>query len=205
MENKKQYVQKFSDLRIFGSEHLSKNILEFAHDPFINDLSNTYNGTETVTAFTLSNRIVFSNDSHIIGSGGGWHRDSNNRQFKSILYLNDVTENNGVYQIIEKSHKLVSYLKDSKNGKLSPGVIRFSDGQIDRIIKNNPERLKTIVGKAGTLIVKDCSCIHRGSPLKEGKRYALTNYIFDKSLISQRLVDHFSPIVSPEYVLKLKK
>jgi len=203
LENKKEFVQKAADLRIFGAEHLSKNIHQYANHPMIKKLANAHNGVESHNAFTLANRIIFSDLSDKVGSGGGWHRDSNIRQFKSILYLNDVDENNGVYQIIQNSHKLLSSISDSKNGKITLGVLRFSDKQIEKIIDKNPQRLQTIVGKAGTLIVKDCSCIHRGSPLKEGKRYALTNYIFDKNLLDQKLVDHFSPIVSPKHVIDL--
>jgi len=49
----------------------------------------------------------------------------------------------------------------------------------------------------------DTSTIHRGSPLKNGIRYALTNYYFENSQINSHLVEHFSPLVSPEKVLKM--
>jgi len=205
LENKKKFVQQYSDLRIFGAEHLSKNIKQFAENEYLSKLANAHNGVKTFNAFTLANRIIHSSLSSKLGSGGGWHRDSNIRQFKAILYLNDVNEKNGAYQIIKHSHKLSSFIPDSKNGKLSLGMIRFSDNQINKIIEKNPERLQTIIGKAGTLIVKDCSCIHRGSPLQEGHRYALTNYCFDKTIIDQNMVDRFSPIVNPDYTLDLGK
>lgn len=203
--NNNEYVQKQSDLRIFGAEELSDNIKEYSSKKFLLNLANHYNAEETYNAFCLANKIEFSDLSKKLGSGGGWHRDSIFRQFKSILYLNDVTENNGAYQIIEKSHKLPYILKDMKAADLKFKNIRFTGEQIEKILEREPSRLKTFTGKAGTLIVKDCSAIHRGSPLKSGKRYALTNYFFQKSKISQKLVEKFSPIVSPAKVLNLNK
>lgn len=198
-----EYVQKKSDLRIFGAEELSKNIKEYSSNKFLFDLMNHYNKEKTYNAFCLANKIEFSDMSSKLGSGGGWHKDSIQRTFKSILYLNDVDENNGVYQLIEKSHKLAYLLKDMKIANMKFKETRFTDKQIEKILEREPSRLKTLTGKAGTLIVKDCSVIHRGSPLKMGKRYALTNYCFQKRRISSEVIDHFSPIVSPKKVKDL--
>jgi len=205
MKNHQEVVQKYSDLRIFGSEHFSENIMRFADNKFLKTLANHYNTIETDNGFTLANVIEFSEDSKKLGSGGGWHRDSKNRQFKAILYLNDVTEENGAYQIIKKSHKVLPLLDDIKTGGLDYKIVRYSDQQINKILNKNPERLHTITGKAGTLIIKDCSAIHRGSPLKSGIRYALTNYYFYLSQMNKELVEHFSPLVSPEKVLQKSK
>lgn len=201
LENHKNIVQENSDLRIFGAEELSESIRQFSDDKFLNYFANHYNCIETKCAFTLANKIEFDEKSKKLGSGGGWHRDSVNRQCKAILYLTDVNKKNGVYQMITRSHKLIQKLNDIKIGSLSSAQTRFSDEQINKIVEQNPERLETITGNAGTLILKECSAIHRGSPLKEGKRYALTNYWFFKSQITPEMVKQFSPVVSPEKVL----
>lgn len=52
------------------------------------------------------------------------------------------------------------------------------------------------------MVLVDRSVIYRGTPLKSGTRYALTNYFFEKSQIHSHLVEHFSPIVSPQTVLQ---
>jgi len=205
LENHKEFVQKYSDLRVFGSEELSENIKKFANHDFLNKFTNHYNGSETLNGFTLANRIEYNDLSKKLGSGGGWHRDSIYRQCKAILYLNDVNERNGAYQIIQNSHKLTSMLKDNKKTNSYFEYVRFSDEQVSDILKKDPKRLQTVTGKAGTLILKDCSAIHRGSPLKEGKRYALTNYFFRRKELTPQLVEHFSPIVAPEKLLKIVK
>lgn len=203
MENHKEFVQKQTDLRIFGAEEFSENIKKFADHDFLNNFANYYNGSRTYNAFTLANMIEFNDKSKKLGSGGGWHRDQVTRVCKAVLYLNDVDETNGAYQIIKNSHKLSSMIKDSKSAKMYPHQTRFSDQQIEFLLSKNPERLITITGKKGTLILKECSAIHRGSPLQQGKRYALTNYFFRQNQLTEKLVEHFSPIVSPEKVLKL--
>ena len=80
---------------------------------------------------------------------------------------------------------------------------RFNVQEVDRLVKENPERLKTLTAKAGTVVLVDTSTIHRGVPMKEGTRYALTNYFFERTQINPHLVEHFSPVVSPEKVLKM--
>ena len=82
---------------------------------------------------------------------------------------------------------------------------RFNQKTVEKIIKDEPERLKTLTGKAGTVVLVDTSTIHRGTPLKNGVRYALTNYFFENSQINSHLVEHFSPLVSPEKVLQMGK
>jgi len=200
-ENKKEFIQDIFDMRIFGAEELSENIKKFADDKLINEIAEAYNAVPTTMGFTLTNKIEAKDQE--FGSGGSWHRDSYFRQFKSILYLNDVNENNGPFQIVTKSNKSNQIKKDTKIGNLEQMQSRFDNNEIEKIIENEPERVHTLTGKAGTLILVDTSTIHRGKPLKNGIRYALTNYFFEKTQINSHLVEHFSPLVSPEKVLKM--
>ena len=207
LKEHKEFVVKneWPDDRIYGGELLSEKIKEFHNNKFLQNLCDHYLTRPCPNAFTLANWIEISDESKKFGSGGGWHKDNPNRQFKSILYLNDVNERNGAYQIIKRSHKLRQFLKDMKAGELDYGQIRIRDDQMTKILKDEPERLVTCTGKAGTLIVKDCCCIHRGSPLQEGQRYALTNYYFTLDQINQDLVQHFHRVVSKENVLAKAK
>lgn len=201
LENKKEFVHTQEDLRIFGAEDLSDNISKFANDELFNILANTYNATPTCNAFTLAGKIVYSGQE--FGSGGSWHRDSIFRQFKSIVYLTNVDENNGPFQVVINSHLPKQIQQDEKSANLDSMQSRFDQQTVERLLKQNPERLKTLTGKAGIVILVDTSIIHRGIPMKKGTRYALTNYFFEKTQINSHLVEHFSPLVSPEKVLKM--
>jgi len=201
--NQKQFVHEddYGDSRIFGAEDLSENIKKFYEHPLLNRLANAYGAVTTCCGFTLAGRIKASGKEY--GSGGPWHRDSYFRQFKSLIYLTDVNENNGPFQIIRGSHKSNQISQDTKSGKLESMQCTFPSDTVDKILNDDSTRLTTLTAKAGTVILVDTSAIHRGTPLKEGIRYALTNYFFEKTQIDSHLVEHFSPIVSPEKVLKM--
>lgn len=202
-ENKKEFVQEseYADSRIFGAEHLSENINKFATDKLLNDLANAYNAVPTCCGFTLAGRIKATG--HEYGSGGSWHRDSYFRQFKSLLYLTNVDENHGPFQVIRESHKQEKISSDTKSGNLESMQCQFNQEIVEKILKEEPDRLVSFTAKAGTVVLVDTSVIHRGVTLKEGTRYALTNYFFEKTQINNHLVEHFSPIVSPAKVLKM--
>lgn len=177
IENNKQHVS-FDDLigdaRLFGAEKVSAMIMGFNQDPYLMKLANLYNGDTTYNPFTLAARLnpneINKDKDH------GWHRDSLRRQFKTIIYLDDTTEANGPYQYIKGSNHLNKILVDGIRGKIPYMSIAVSPQSANKIIEKDPARLATVTGKAGTIIITDTSGIHRGSTIKAGHRYALTNY-----------------------------
>jgi len=202
-DTKKEFVHntEYADSRIFGAEDLSENIRKFADDSFLHKIANAYNAVPTSNGFTLAGRIKATG--HEFGSGGSWHRDSYFRQFKSLLYLTDVNVENGPFQVIHRSHRSKQISIDSKNANLESMQCSFNQNIVEKILNESPDRLKTLTGNAGTLVLVDTSIIHRGLPLEEGVRYALTNYFFENTQINSHLVEHFAPIVSPDKVLKM--
>ena len=112
------------------------------------------------------------------GSGEGWHRDAFMRQFKAILYLSDVGPDNGPFQFVKDSYRPRQVLRDIWKGGLRYMQNRLSEPEVERILMGSPDRLCTYTAKAGTLILVDTSSIHRGMPIENGTRYALTNYYF---------------------------
>jgi len=201
-QNNKELIHQtdYSDSRIFGAEYLSENINSFATHTLLNNLANAYNAVPTDCGFTLAGKISASG--HEYGSGGPWHRDSYFRQFKSLLYLTDVDENHGPFQIISESHDKEHISTDSKTANLESMQCQFDQNTVKQILEKEPERLHSLTAKSGTVVLVDTSCIHRGIPLKEGTRYALTNYFFEKKQINNHLIEHFSPLVSPDKILK---
>lgn len=195
-----QHVSAYSDERIFGAEELSPVIEKFYADPFLQQLSDVYARAETVNVFTLANKVTANKDNK--GSGEGWHKDSSFRQFKAFLYLNDVGIDQGPLELLGGSHRIDAYLKDMKSGQLPFRQLRITDQQIDEIIAREPERRTPMVGKAGTLIIADTACIHRGRPPVSGLRYALTNYYVEPHEIVREYIDAYKP-VDPEKVLRL--
>ncbi len=185
------YVHQASDLRVFGAETLSENIRQFAEDPYLANMSDHYSCVETANIFTLGARLVHHAGN--AGSGEGWHKDMAFRQFKALLYLNDVDEDNGPFQLVEGSHKVTEYLKDMWHGGLGFHEIRFTDDQIERMTAGHPERIRSVTGKRGTLILVDTAVIHRGRPPITGMRYALTNYFMERYQVTEDMIQHYNP------------
>lgn len=187
-----------SDKRIFGAEHISHNIKKFFDDKNNLNICQNFLGSVSQCLMTMGNKVIYKSNN--LGSGGGWHRDSIFKQFKAILYLNDVKETNGPFEFIMNSNTLAFHLKTIKKfGKKNLFDTRFSNEEID--ILKNTYNLQTykFKKKLGTLILLDTSNIHRGSPLQNGERYALTNYYYPKKNIKNYL-NHFQPRINENLI-----
>jgi len=146
----------------------------------------------------MANKVKYNKNNK--GSGGGWHKDSFTSQYKTILYLNDAKFDNGAFELILDSHKLMSCLKISKKFNLNIFKTRFSNEEINLLtFKDN--KIKTLYGKAGTLIIVDTSMIHRGRPLKKGFRYAITNYYYPYYNF-KKYKNKFKPMIKYNYLNK---
>lgn len=152
-----------SDERILGFEEDCPDIHQWLSiDEKLNYVEQ-YMGRKIRSWFVMANRTSFKEGNS--GSGGGFHRDSPFRnQLKLIWYLTDVNTENGPFEYIPGSHKKVH--KQEK--AFSLGETRFGEVDTKSVI--------TITGEAGTLLVCDTKCVHRGRPIIEGTRYALTLY-----------------------------
>ena len=197
--NYPQYIQskRKSDYRVCGAEKISNNINDFAKNKLLISLAQNYNKKKTKLGFTLAAKMPAKRNNK--GSGEGWHRDGFFRQFKTILYLSDVSEDNGPFELILNSQKCQNLIKDIQTANLKYMQYRLSDSEVNKILRKSPERKKTILGKMGTLILVDTSTLHRGSPIKKGTRYALTNYYYTLNQINKDLYKKFKVIPKDIY------
>lgn len=114
--------------------------------------------------FLMANRVLPTEGN--LGSGGGLHRDSPfSHQVKCIWYLTDVGTGNGPFEFVPNSHS--NTLASSQ--RYSLGEYRFDCVHKDDI-------LVEVIADAGSLLVCDTKCIHRGKPIERGTRYAVTLY-----------------------------
>ncbi len=188
------YVQteNKSDSRVYGAENISRNINNFAKDKLLLSVADQYNRKKSALGFTLAARMPSTYRNK--GSGEGWHRDGFYRQFKTLLYLSDVGNDNGPFQLILNSQKYKNLIQDMKSADLKYMQYRLTDEEIKKILFKEPQRKKTILGNMGTLILVDTSTLHRGAPIKKGIRYALTNYYYTYNQIDEKLYKKFKVI-----------
>lgn len=183
-------IKKFDDERFMGIENYSNLISSFSEDEYTNRISNIINNEITRCVFTMGNIL----DSKRLNgsSGNGWHRDSFVSQFKSMLYLTDVDENNGPLEIIPKSHLFKNVILLTKKKILKFNQFRIADNLIEKIEIILNQKRKKIIGKSGSLLLFNSTLIHRGSPIKTGKRIALTNYYYPYNRSKKSIFKQFN-------------
>ncbi len=182
-----------ADERLFGIDRKSPTIRDqFLNAPMVHEVLDCYEKSQNKSIFTMGGRIRYKESN--LGSGQGWHRDRVDfKQTKSIVYLTDTDRRNGPFQYIQGSHKPLSILGDFLKYGIDPTDSRVPDAKMDKYIAAEPERLITFEAPAGTALLVDVRGIHRGAPLLEGERYALTNYIWYNAPIP----DHIQKLIVP--------
>lgn len=188
-----EHVHRRSDRRIFGAEKGSAPIRSFADDERLRTVAEAIFGEPTVNAFTMCARLDYVPGN--LGSGEGWHRDSFVMQAKAIVYLSDVGDDHGPFQLIVGSERPTRVFGDMVQGRLGFEQNRVDDAQVDRLLAARPARLRTFTAPAGTLILVNTSAIHRGCPIRAGTRYALTNYYFPTRRLGPDVLAHFAPVL----------
>ncbi len=183
-----------SDNRMFGVEATSALLAEFHYDRFLRGVGELIGGLTLYNFATLGARIEATPENN--GSGDGWHRDGHGFQFKSILYLCDVTEENGPFEFLPGSHTRWRAGFDTITGNLPPAPkSRYEPAAIDRMNRWFGTRRRRYLAKAGTLLLVNTSGIHRGRPLMHGTRYALTNYYYHPFQVGESRIEQFSPLM----------
>ena len=176
-----------SDHRLFGIDRISPLIDEFSFqkNTFINNVTRAAYQTNNISSFVMTAHLIPKPEN--LGSGGGWHRDrAESREIKVMLYLNDVSEKNGPYQYYKGSHLPKSILSGIIDLGFNQNQYRYTQKEVDRI---DQRLLRTIDGKAGTLVLSDARGLHRGKPIEKGERYALTVYSIDMEKLPAHIED----------------
>lgn len=107
-----------------------------------------------------------------------------------------MSERNGPFQIIKNSHVWGrEFSRDHARYGWRFRTNRLGS-KVDVLLAEQPERVFSFTGKAGSAIVFDTSAIHTGAPLLEGERVALTNYYVAQDEITPALYDLYSPLVT---------
>lgn len=156
-------------VRIYHVERILPELKEFRFDPFVLKIASAYNGQPS-----YSGALVYQHDTVHGRDKSHYHVDTFTRQFKSIMYLDDVNNGNGPFSYIPGSHRKRSFLiKKQIRGNDNNKNNVFDEDEITSI-KYEEEQ---VCMPAGSLLVFDTACIHRGAPQEERSRSVLMNYI----------------------------
>jgi hypothetical protein len=184
-ESHRQYVSlesNGSDQRIYGVDRVCPPFRLPEQMAQINELSRAFYWSSRVAWFQMLGRITASDQN--LGSGSGWHRDSPfSHQFKAILYLSDVTADNGPFEFIRGTHRRDSLAAVCESLNLPGSQYRFQADQIERLVQAQVvPPPTTFIGGRGTLLLIDSRGLHRGQPLRTGTRLAVTRYYFPRRI-----------------------
>lgn len=189
------HINEKDDQRLFGVEHCLNGAKSLHDDEKLSTISLLVNKERTHCGFTLGGYLGSGQNG---SSGGGWHRDAFLSQFKAMLYLTDVNSENGPFQLLPGSHKLRNVMRAIHKGGLRHWQDRLCDKEVERVEATLGIKRKTFTGKAGTLILFNSTCIHRGKPIETGERSALTNYYFPIGRNISDLRKQFKPMLTVE-------
>jgi len=165
-----------NDERIFNAQSYS-HILNtlVTKNEFLNNFVQQYTKRPITSEKLLLNKLVYEEGKRK-NSGAGWHRDNHTCQFKTLVYLTDVTERNGNFQFILNSSPAHVGFPTPRTPSYNT---RFSDETVVKLITTNPScSVCNVVGAKGTVVLADTTYIHRGNIIKEGERRAITQYYF---------------------------
>jgi hypothetical protein len=163
-----------ADKRIFEFEKYYNGLYDLLKiDEKIKNIE-FYTGRKIESWTIMANKICHAKNNK--GSGGGWHKDSAfSHQVKYIWYLTNVNEDNGPFQFVRGTNKIKRY------GNNPIIATRFED-----ILEN--EKTELVLGGAGDLLICDTSCVHRGKPIEQGVRYAISLYTFNAKSAKNKML-----------------
>lgn len=138
---------------------LAENYLECS--PIVDFIAATFSIGKILTAKELDSSAQL------------YHRDKDRLSFlKVFVYLTDVNEASGPHQVVESTHQAVDN-KFNYDG-------RYLTEEVERAYG---PRVKTILGKAGSIFAVDTHAIHRGKPLEPNNNRLMLQIQYCSSLI----------------------
>lgn len=203
-QNKKSFLRHYWPLDV--ALDLNNPFLTFALSPMILGITNAYMGMWTRLKHYTVNRTIPVPSTAAPQFSQRWHRDpQEKRMIKVFIYLSNVDEGCGPFTYVIKS------THGKKYGSLFPqnppeGSYPNTE-DVERLI--NPNDMKVMTGKAGTVIFCDTTGIHRGGYATTGERLMFTAFYPAPSYIDPmwyRIPDGFdASLLAPDarYALHL--
>lgn len=98
-----------------------------------------------------------------------WHIDNLSDQFKIMVILEDMTQNDAPFIFKNRSHKIRNYYKDRYHKMYSiNGITTQESNHFEESFTPKNEEIKKAVLKAGDIVLFDCKIHHSASFAKHG-------------------------------------
>ena len=148
----------------YSDSPLTPTLQSIVDDELLNFVASNHLGTSAKSIdstfwYTFPNPVASSEAAQL------FHYDLDTiRWVKAFVYLSDVGEGNGPHEYVSGTH-----LAGNKVSKVLLGkeYARISDAEIDQYY---PGCRKRISGPAGTVLIGDTRCFHKGNSVRNGHR-----------------------------------
>jgi len=159
-----------NDKKKINIERDSLKIKElFSDNVFLNNCATRLN--KNLNKKTLINKICYE-ENKIKTSGTDWYRDNHDSHFKVVMYLTDITEDNGNIQFLSNSSKTHIDNPITQNNN-----IYYTHQTIETLIKtNNDLKIFNITGEKGTIVLINTIYINRENIIKAGNKKEIIQY-----------------------------
>ncbi len=170
-QNKKSFLRHYWPLDV--ELDLTNPFLRFALSPTVLDVANSYMGMWTRLKHYTVNRTLPVPPSESPQYSQRWHRDpQEKRMIKAFIYLSDVDEGCGPFTYVERSTYGKAY------GALFPQHPPLGSYPPEGAVEQSVDAgdVRTMTGKAGTVIFCDTTGLHRGGYATKGERLMFTAF-----------------------------
>lgn len=172
----KKDVQNDGDIRYWNVEAHQHPLLETfktrGEELYASEL-----GHRPQYSFIMINDIEASRSP--TGSGGGWHLDSFQSQYKFFLYMSDVeSDEMGAFAFFPQT-RAWWFRAYALAKRIFFRSVRYTQPEID-LMKRLGLSYTSVKGPKGTSFFLDTSQLHRGLPISKGRRLLATLYLYDK-------------------------
>jgi hypothetical protein len=163
-------------LRVMGADDFVPETDRFFQDPVIQSVAQAATAPRAVS-YRRELEVRFAKEKMNIADL--FHFDNWRPIIKAFLYLTDVGERNAPFAYLVGSHKRAPWRRrheitfdvDGPRGRNG----YFFPQEVSALSEEHRWREQICTGGAGTLILADLRGLHRGTPLKEGRRVLLNN------------------------------
>lgn len=110
-------------------------------------------------------------------SSFGWHIDDNPAQImKVFVYLNDVTAATGAFRAFPRAHSRSLLKMGFKSWKPSQRIL--NGPLVNDYMATNPDALRVLEGRAGTVLMFDNNLVHKATPPESGERFVIQIVVY---------------------------
>jgi hypothetical protein len=161
-------------IRTIETDTVAETTKQFFQHPVLDQIAKAYIDPK---AYAYRRESELRDTVNEVQQADTYHFDDWRMRFKFFLYLTDVEQENAPFTYLTRTHKSfkgrrkkdLEYERDGETGAYG----HFHPQEVREVRRHLDCAEKVCIAKAGTLIIADFRGLHKGTPLKSGRRVLL--------------------------------